>query len=426
MKRILSLLFLFCLFISASAQIRGNEIRVVVTPDHSDWTYKTGETATFLIQVYKAQCLLENAVIDYELGPEMYPESQKSGVTLKDGTLKVKGKMKSPGFYRCKAVAYVNGRKYEGLATAAFDPLKIQAVTGIPQDFMEFWNTSLQQARKVNLNPVMELMPERCTETVNVYHVSYQNIRPGSRTYGILTMPKKPGKYPALLRVPGAGIRPYYGDIETASKGAIVLEIGIHGIPVTNTDAYYNLLFNGALHDYWLMNLDDRDEFYYKRVFVGAVRGVDFLCSLPEYNGNALGVTGASQGGMLSLVTAALDKRVTFYACIHPAMCDHSASLHKQACGWPHYFYQQEKPDEKRVLVSQYYDGINFARQITVPGWFSFGYNDEVVAPTSMYAVYNTLKAQKEIRPYLETGHYWYQEQYDEWNGWLWKQMGIK
>lgn len=426
MKRICSLLLLLCLFVGASAQIRGNEIRVMVTPDHSDWTYKTGETATFLIQVYKAQCLLENAVIDYELGPEMYPETQKNGVTLKDGTLKVKGMMKSPGFYRCKAVAHVNGKDYVGLATAAFEPLKIQAVTEMPKDFMDFWNTSLQQARTVNLNPVMELMPERCTETVNVYHVSYQNIRPGSRTYGILTMPKKPGKYPALLRVPGAGIRPYYGDIETASKGAIVLEIGIHGIPVTNTDAYYNLLFNGALHDYWLMNADNRDEFYYKRVFVGAVRGVDFLCSLPEYNGKALGVTGASQGGMLSLVTAALDKRVTFYACIHPAMCDHSASLKKQACGWPHYFYQQEKPDEKRVTVSQYYDGINFARQITVPGWFSFGYNDDVVAPTSMYAAYNTLTARKEMRPYLETGHYWYQEQYDEWNDWLWKQMGVQ
>lgn len=426
MKRICSLLLLLCLFVGASAQIRGNEIRVMVTPDHSDWTYKTGETATFLIQVYKAQCLLENAVIDYELGPEMYPETQKNGVTLKDGTLKVKGMMKSPGFYRCKAVAHVNGKDYVGLATAAFEPLKIQAVTEMPKDFMDFWNTSLQQARIVNLNPVMELMPERCTETVNVYHVSYQNIRPGSRTYGILTMPKKPGKYPALLRVPGAGIRPYYGDIETASKGAIVLEIGIHGIPVTNTDAYYNLLFNGALHDYWLMNADNRDEFYYKRVFVGAVRGVDFLCSLPEYNGKALGVTGASQGGMLSLVTAALDKRVTFYACIHPAMCDHSASLKKQACGWPHYFYQQEKPDEKRVTVSQYYDGINFARQITVPGWFSFGYNDDVVAPTSMYAAYNTLTARKEMRPYLETGHYWYQEQYDEWNDWLWKQMGVQ
>ena len=38
----------------------------MVTPDRDNWTYKTGETATFTIQVYKAQCLLKGAVIDYE------------------------------------------------------------------------------------------------------------------------------------------------------------------------------------------------------------------------------------------------------------------------------------------------------------------------------------------------------------------------
>jgi cephalosporin-C deacetylase len=42
-----------------------------------------------------------------------------------------------------------------------------------------------------------------------------------------------------------------------------------------------------------------------------------------------------------------------------------------------------------------------------------------------MYAAYNQIHASKELHPYLETGHYWYQEQYDEWNEWLWKQMKI-
>ena len=167
-----------------------------------------------------------------------------------------------------------------------------------------------------------------------------------------------------------------------------------------------------------------RDAFYYKRVFVGAVRAVDFICSLPQFNGKQLGVSGSSQGGMLSFVTAALDSRVTFYAVVHPAMCDHTASLKKQPCGWPHYFYGK-KADDKKVTVSRYYDGINFVRRIKVPGWFSFGYNDDVVAPTSMYAAYNTVSAPKEFKPYLQTGHYWYQEQYDEWNEWMWKQMDL-
>ena len=137
--------------------------------------------------------------------------------------------MDKPGFIRCKVKAHVNGRTYEGIAAAAYAPENITATVQNPEDFDAFWNKSLEEARKTPLKPTMELLPDRCTEKVNVYHVSFQNMRWGSRTYGILCMPKAPGKYPALLRVPGAGIRPYYGDIQTAEKGAITLEIGVHG-----------------------------------------------------------------------------------------------------------------------------------------------------------------------------------------------------
>ena len=423
---ILSFICLLLAFpVSLNAQIRGNEIRVVVSPDRSDWTYRPKEKCTFRIQVYKAQNLLPGAIIDYELGQEMYPDEKKESVTLKNGELTVSSRLDKPGFVRCKVKAHVGGRTYEGIAAAAYAPEQIKPVVGNPDDFDSFWSRSLEEARKTPLQPTMELLPERCTEKVNVYHVSFHNIRWGSRTYGILCVPKAPGKYPALLRVPGAGIRPYYGDVQTAEKGAITLEIGVHGIPVTMTQDYYDKLFNGALYSYWTTNADNRDEFYYKRVFIGAVRAVDYLCSLPQYNGKALGVTGSSQGGALSFATAALDSRVTCLAAVHPAMCDHEAFLQEQAGGWPHYFYWQ-KADDARLSVSRYYDSVNFARRVQVSGWYSWGYNDEVCPPTSMYAAYNSVTAPKELHPYLETGHFWYQEQYDEWNAWLWKQLGIE
>ena len=53
-----------------TAQIRGNEIRVVVSPDHSDWVYRLNEKCTFTVRVLKAQNLLPDVKIDYELGPK--------------------------------------------------------------------------------------------------------------------------------------------------------------------------------------------------------------------------------------------------------------------------------------------------------------------------------------------------------------------
>jgi len=115
-------------------------------------------------------------------------------------------------------------------------------------------------------------------------------------------------------------------------------------------------------------------------------------------------------------------------AAVHPALCDHTASLQGIACGWPHYFYKAEKGkrSEERVLTSRYYDGVNFVRRIQCPTWVSFGYNDDVVPPTTAYATYNTLTCPKTLSIYQQTAHFWYQEQWDEWQAWMKKQMNIE
>lgn len=402
--------------LSISAQIRGTNIVVSVTPDHQDWNYKVGEKASFVVNVRKSGTLLNQVKVDYEAGPVMYPNTKKT-LVLKDGTMKWSGEMKTPGFYRLKVVAHVDGKDYEGLCTAAFSPEKIKPFAQEPKDFDDFWKKALDEARQIDLNPTKVLLPERCTKDVNVYEVSYHNNRWGSKMYGILSIPVKPGKYPALLRVPGAGVRPYSGDTYTAPGKCIVLEIGIHGVPVTMEQKVYDDLANAALNGYWDTNLENPDRNAYKRVVTGAVKGVDMIASLDEWDGKTVGVTGSSQGGFLSLAVAALDKRVTFLAAVHDAMCDYEAELHDVAGGWPHYFYHAKMNaiTKARLEGARYYDGVNFARRITVPGWYSFGYNDEVVPPTSAYGLYNTIKAPKILSLYQMTGHFWYQEQWDEW-----------
>ena len=411
-----------------SAQIRGEEIQVLVQPDRPDWTYKTGETATFMVYVLKSGVPLSDAHIDYAAGPEMYQDVKDSFV-LPDGTLKLTGTMDQPGFYRVDVTAHVGGKDYKGACGAAFSPEQLQPSTVMPNDFSEFWQNAITEARKTELNPTKRLLPERCTKNVNVYEVSFQNILPDYRTYGILCVPVKEGKYPALLRVPGAGVRPYGGDVWTAAQGAITLEIGIHGVPVTMDQKVYDDMFHGALNWYWEFYTDDRDKNYYKRVVIGCIRALDYIEEFTPWNGKEMGVTGSSQGGFLTLATAALDKRITYYAPVHAALCDHTNSLRGIACGWPHYFYYNKGVgQEKQIEVSRYYDGINFARLITdkQQGWFSFGYNDDVVPPTTAWETYNTVTAPKAISPYQATWHFWFQEQWDEWEDWLLKQMHIK
>ena len=425
MKKLYSLLLAFLVILPIGAQIRGNNIVVTVEPDHQDWNYRVGETARFVVEVRRSGTLISDVAIDYAAGPEMYQGTKKTA-HLKDGTLKLTGKMTSPGFYRVDVTAHVDGKDYRGACAAAFSPEKLQPSTVMPADFANFWQQSIAEARKTDLDPTKRLLPERCTKDVNVYEVSFQNEQWGSRTYGILCVPAKEGRYPALLRVPGAGVRPYGGDVYTASQGVITLEIGIHGIPVTMEQGVYDNLHNGALRGYWEFNMDSREKHYYHHVIMGCIRAMDYIEQYTPWNGKNAGVTGSSQGGFLTLATAGLDKRFTCYAPVHAALCDHTNSLRGIACGWPHYFYWNKgNGQDKQIEVSRYYDGVNFARLITnsQQGWFSFGYCDDVVPPTTAWSTYNTVTGPKEISPYQATWHFWFQEQWDEWESWLLKKL---
>jgi len=418
---IISLVFL--LVPVSFCQPQEQMVKVIVAPDHPDWQYKLGEKAKFTISVLQYGNPINNVTARYEIMPEKMEPIKSETLVLKEGQVTVDGgTMKAPGFIQCWAYATVDGKEYSGLAAAGFEPLKIQPTTEFPKDFIDFWEKAKAEAAKIPLDAKMTLLPERSSEEVNVYQVSFQNFREGSRIYGILCVPKKEGKFPALLRVPGAGIRPYSGDVGAARKGVITLEIGIHGIPVTMDASIYTDLFNGALNEYWFSNLDDRDHYYYKRVYLGCVRAVDFIFNLPQFDGEKLAVTGGSQGGALSIITAALDSRVKWLAPIHPALCDLTGYLSGRAGGWPHMFDKKNSAfnaKKDKIETSKYYDVVNFARQVKVPGYYSWGFNDTICPPTSMYAAYNVITAPKKLLLVQGTGHWTYPEQVEKVEAWL-------
>lgn len=388
------------------------EPTVVVTANNADWVYKLNEKVVFKIEVMQDGKLLKNGIVNYEIGPEKMPATLKGSFEMKEMTVEIEGgTLKTGGFLRCTATLDYEGKQYKGLATAAFSPESIQPTTTVPGDFMAFWTRAIAENAKIPMDARVELLPNRSTDKANVYQVNLQNHKTGMRVYGVLCVPKAPGKYPAVLKVPGAGVRAYKGDIKLAEKGVITFEIGIHGIPVNLDSMVYENLKAGALLGYNSFNMDNRDDFYYKRVYLGCLRANDFLFSLPEFDGTNLMVTGGSQGGAHAIVTAALDKRVKALTCYYPALCDLTGYLNGRAGGWPHMFSRPANATKEKIATSTYYDVVNFARLVTVPGFYSFGYNDVTCPPTSFYAAFNCISAPKTFFIAKETGHYTTAEQ---------------
>jgi cephalosporin-C deacetylase len=402
-------LFFYLIIVLPNFAAGQNPVTLKVTADQNDWVYQTGQPVKFIITVNGAGTDVAKDSLTYQIGPERMPATKTGKIQLKNGTYTVDGgTLKDPGFLRCIVTADVAGRRLKTLATAALSPERIDETVEMPADFSAFWTQGRNSAVQIPLDPQMKLLPERSTDKLNVYEVSINNFRGNAKVYGILCVPKKNGKYPAILKVPGAGIRPYYGDTALANKGFVVLDIGIHGIPVTLPPVVYTDLAGGALYDYPNINIVNRDQYYYKRVYLGCVRANDFLISLPEVDSTRLAVYGGSQGGALSIVTAALDNRVKYLASFYPALCDLTGYLHGRAGGWPHMFARSASSApflKERVYTTSYYDVANFSRLVKIPGFYAWGFNDETCPPTSFYAAYNNITAPKDLVVAKEMGH---------------------
>jgi cephalosporin-C deacetylase-like acetyl esterase len=109
-------------------------------------------------------------------------------------------------------------------------------------------------------------------------------------------------------------------------------------------------------------------------------------------------------------------------------MSDMVGYLKGRAGGWPHIFDKNNSHHhtEAKIKTAAYYDVVNFAKQLKVPCFYVMGFNDEVCPATSMWAAYNVISSPKELRLYLETGHWTYPEETEEVANWLLSKLLVK
>lgn len=421
-KNIFFLSLLLLTFTSANV-VSQQKFGITITPHHKDWKYQLGENVQFLISITEEVPSNNTYSVQYEIGPEKMPPTINKKMQVKSGKIAIEGStMHTPGFLRCKVTVSNGEERYSEIATAAFEPEAIKATATLPADFKLFWDELKLKHKEIPLDLKLTPIESKSNDNVTFYHVDYQNFEFKNRSYGILTVPNGEGRYPAVIRFPGAGIRPLGGNTVIADKDVITLDLYIHPFPTNMDKIFFDKLDNTSLSSYMFFGTHDKYAYYYRRVISGCLRAVDVIYSLPQFDGDNLASWGSSQGGALSIITTALDKRIKMLVALCPAMCDYTGYLNNRAGGWPHFFNQEnrEKYDNNQSIETlAYYDVVNFARLITVPGFYSWGFNDETTPPTSFYSAYNVIKAPKRLYVIPEGRHKIYPEQVEKTYAWF-------
>jgi len=285
-----------------------------------------------------------------------------------------------------------------------YAPEKMDRPPEAPKDLRAFWDETIAELATVAPQYKVEPSPEWSTEQTDCFLVEMRSLG-DVRIRGWFEVPKSPGPHPVLLRVPGytQGMMPTQSIPDMA---VLSLNIRGHGNSTDDEPGYY---WWGP-GDYLLRGLDDPQKFFYRGAIMDCLRGVDFVASRPEVDAKRIVITGGSQGGMLSFVTAALDKRIALSAPDIPFVVDSMKGF--EMTYWPGsimWGWLGRDPAhntwELAGATFSYVDPKNLAGWVGCPVFMGVGLQDQAAPAPTAFAAYNQVRGPKEYRVYPEAGH---------------------
>jgi len=152
------------------------------------------------------------------------------------------------------------------------------------------------------------------------------------------------------------------------------------------------------------------ETYYYRRLYVDAVRAVETAVSLPGVDAQRIGVFGRSQGGALALASAALaPELVSLCHADVPFLCDIERGI-QVAPDAPYtellaYLAVHPELEEAARLTLRHVDNALLATRIRARTLVSVGLHDTITPPSTVFAAYNAITAPKEIVVLPYSGH---------------------
>ncbi|MGI4788219.1 MAG: acetylxylan esterase [Janthinobacterium lividum] len=288
-----------------------------------------------------------------------------------------------------------------------------------PADFDDFWAGVKSDLADVPLE--WERLPGAGGET-NTHTIDWLRFSAldDLLIYGWLAVPKRLSDLSGnrgFLWLPGYSHGNPPPGPEALYPETVTFGLNIHGnVPDT---PYVHPSVAGA--DHVTQGIESPQTYIYRAIVGHCLRALEVLAEQPEVSRERLIVGGMSQGGGLSLITAALASEVKLCLADMPWLCalDLALSLLDREK------YQKMKsvryPDARGLIADYadahpesaaqiyrtyaYFDPLSHASAIRCPTQMSAGGRDPSCKPPTIYAVYNELLCEKAMLYLPTTGH---------------------
>ena len=394
-----------------------------ITLDKPDGFYKSGDTATCTVQLFKDDEPLVGEKVFYLIRWEN--QNVKRGIFVTDGKpKKFSYRSDKPGWvYFGFQVLDENGKPRSGKGVnkhklinrvteigAMFDADKIRYTAKRPADFEDFWKERKAEVDAQDLQPKLVELDSK-NKGIKLFAFTLSCPR-GIKASGYLAYPvnAKPRSLPAYITYLSWTNTDAnrWSAVNIAKRGMVAIIATWHGLPGGKSKEYYDAtlkkLVNGGI-----TGIEDRDKWVMGEVPIRVLCELKFLKSQPLWDGRNLVSVGGSLGGAQSTWAAALDPDVTLAVINVPCFCEFDGAAVGRRGSIPRGGANHKIAKSPEALAAQsYFDCVHFAPMIKCETYVCTGFSDEACHPSSVYAFYNALPrtTKKAITTDPKTGHF--------------------
>jgi len=282
-----------------------------------------------------------------------------------------------------------------------------------PDDFDVFWQDTLAESRQHDLNASFEPVDYGLT-TLDVYDVSFSGFG-GQTVKGWFMTPKNTtSALPTVVEYigygGGRGFPTEWLGFPSAGFAYMVMDTRGQGSKWRRGDTPD--IPNGAnpfTPGFMTQGILDPKTYYYRRTYTDAVRAVEAIITHDEVDHSRIAVTGGSQGGGLAIASAGLSSDVAMCMPDVPFLQHFRRAI--EITPDPPYTeiaqYLAVHRDKIDTILStlSYFDGMSFAARMKADAFYSVGLMDTICPASTVYASYNHVTTQKDIKVYHFNNH---------------------
>jgi cephalosporin-C deacetylase len=279
-----------------------------------------------------------------------------------------------------------------------------------PDDFDAFWQATLAEARAKPLDLQMQAASTGIT-AFDVHDASFTGFG-GNRVRAWVILPKG-GATSCVVKYIGYGggrSLPHMHLLwPSAGRAVFVMDTRGQGSSWSTGDTPDPVGSDPQHPGFMTRGVGARETYYYRRVFIDAVRAVEAAQQLPGIDPVKVAVTGGSQGGGISLAVAGLMPDLA--ACMPdvPYLCDFRRAT-GVASRDPYleinrYLSVHRGLEEQTFKTLSYFDGVHFSARAKAPALFSVALMDTICPATTVYGAYNAYQGKKSIEAYNFNDH---------------------